>query len=284
MDNVFNNSVPNTPFVAAVLQTNSTPAVRKTSLSNMNTGNAKCSTSKKPKIANFAEIHAKQFNNAKSITDIVSRDSTIGANMSIALENEKSKSITNTTNITTNKPVVVTVTKPNAIKARSDLFGKNTFGSGSIEQKTAATVANTKLLPSASIVANKQPVKVKALGNKDLTTPSFKARPMPNFKAVHSKLPTPSSASCISESRDKENRLNISSLVEENPILKQSNIVSGIKSFAINKRASFMPTKSASMMLDKGKSCRQSAFMDNSKVSRSNVVNARRTSTSNVIV
>ena len=149
------------------------------------------STAKKAKLLNFKEIHERQFQNAKPITDVVKKDEKININMTKAMEQAK------TANITAKKtcpPASVTVVTKNVIKANVHLnknpvnkYGLNTFGSGSIEQKSSVNIANTKSLSSAAITSK---ISKNTLynGKNSAENKPFKARPMPNFNKMHNKV------------------------------------------------------------------------------------------------
>ena len=212
-----------------------------------------------PKSPNFKAIHAKQFQNSKPITAVIKKNAAVDAKMTAALANAKSS---NTTVVSTKTAVAVAKTlvpaktsapskpastsvvfgaRPRAptrtVKRGENVYGTNSFGSGSIEQKTFGVHANV------GPVAKAPPTVI---------TPVFKARPMPNFKVVHSKLVTPTGANA---SANKENSAN-KRPVTTGAVTAKTAVTSGVP--------------------EKARMHRQSLYMSSSKDKRASVASSKR--------
>lgn len=228
-----------------------------------------------PKSPNFKAIHAKAFQNSKPITAVVAKNTSVDAKMTAALADAKAgisaviaptlssvaveikpaakpatKPTVNTKSNSSNSSStgVVFGSRPRAstciVKQGENVYGSNSFGSGSIEQKVLGVHANVGATQA-------RVVKTPAA----LTTPTFKARPMPNFKAVHSKLGlTPTS---VSASANKENSVN-----------KRPVTTAGIPTTVKDTVTANLP--------EKNRTHRQSLFMGSTKNKRASIVDSRR--------
>lgn len=166
-----------------------------------------------------------------------------------------------------NKPSV------NGVSSSSGTYGKNTFGSGSAEQKASKIVGAKSTLPSSVITSKPYP----APATNDYV---FKARKMPNFnKGVfvankENKVNRQTTTSIIGKSNVSD-RKPMTMVNQNKPAFSTSTLIT--KKPLVSSRASMLPSNTKTVgIMDKNRSQRQSMFTSQSKERRmSNMVTKR---------